>query len=227
MDSQQETSLLGTVFHQSLLLNSDGLKKLQSGNTVEACNSFAEASSLLRDQYCQSQTLKAGCKRPINWVQLSSQPFLDSRYRQKEASDEDSLPILFLRALNIASIPADSPFTWAILYNLALSCHIHGCRLGANGRQHMQKAHELYDVIRTQFLPHVSSDYSPMLSLAVHNNMGCIYREFSMHKESQECLKRAKEMLLAVSGEQGGLDDLKDVSLNLMALKKPARAPAA
>lgn len=216
------------VQQQSIDLNTEGVNHLQAGDTFAACNSFGKASSLLSTYIDNNiQPLQPGCKRPINWVQLPSSSFVSLSDHRKQIWDDGSFPILFLRALKIESTPTESPFTWAILYNLALSCHIHACKLGANGRQHLQKAHEMYDVVRTQFLPQVSSEDTPMLSLALYNNMGCIYREFSMFKESQQCLKRAKEILIDIHRKQGGLGDLKGVSLNLMALKKPSRAPAA
>jgi hypothetical protein len=220
------------VFQQCIQCNNEGIKHLESGDTVEASTAFAEASSTLGN-YSQPQTPRAGQKRRIQystWVELSSKSVLYNIGNKKVACNEP-LPILFLRAIAITPSEDIDTFhlTWAVLYNLALACHLLACKLGANGRRHLKKSHELYDIIRKRYLPQVPSEQSAYLSLAIHNNMACIYQEFAMHIESESCLTKANEMLYMISkGTTEPSGDLKEISLNLMvSSKRPARAPAA
>ena len=251
------------ALHQVCQANDEGVRYLQAGNTFDACNTLAKASSMLahlpQQEQCEAQPLQAGQKRRpedfYHWVELSSNAYFDCIHG--DYYKETTPPSLFLRAVvtrrtarttNRTSTstagedisPVD--LCWIVLYNLALSCHIYGYKLGANGRQHVHKAHELYDIVRTQYLPQVFSsassssselqNHAAMLSLALHYNMGYIYQDFEMHEESQACLKRAKEVIVlfnngATSSSTPPDDFTRNVSLILMVSKRPSRAPAA
>ena len=208
-------------------LNTKGIRDLQAGNVFDAFTTFGRASRMLGNildlvEIQLMQKRQAKCINYCKWVELSYDASFDSNSVETSA-------FLFLRAASI-EIPTmeasrDNYMTeicWVVLYNLALSAHIYACKLGTNGQQHMRKAHELYEILRTKYLPNAASENAPMLALALHTNIGYIYHCFGMYDDAHFCWQKAKEiMVFALGGD-------KEIILNLMLYKRSSSgAPAA
>lgn len=207
-------------------LNTKGIRDLQAGNVFDAFTTFGRASQMLGNildlQLLQKRQAK--CINYCKWVELFS---YDDSF---DSNAFETSAFLFLRAASIEvptmEVSGDNYMTevcWVVLYNLALSAHIYACKLGTNGQQHMRKAHELYEILRTKYLPNAASENAPMLALALHTNMGYIYHYFGMYDDARLCLQKAKEiMVFALGGD-------KEIILNYLMLYKRSSsgAPAA
>jgi hypothetical protein len=160
----------------------------------------------------------------------------------RKLTNDGSLFFLFLKALRIGDeCPSEEPpapddcagatpfdLSWVVHYNLALSCHLLGCQLGEQGHEHLQYAHDVYGFIIKHLLVQAPLEYWTILSLALFNNAGCIYREFAMHEEFVACLDLARDMLVSLPSDiVGGADMLTEFELNLMILERPTSAGAA
>jgi hypothetical protein len=215
-------------------LNNDGVTLFQMGKITEACTVLTNASSLLgrclRQRNASHNATGFENQYSSTWIDLS----YAARSAGRKQNNDDSLSFLFLRALRVEAntyLPVqemDCPLNlcWAVLYNLALSCHILACQNGAKGKGYLKRAHDLYEIVRTRFVPSEPSEQWATLSMALFNNAGCIYREFAMHNEYIACLGKVRDMLLRLPCENRD-EDFKIFSLNLMVLQTPTNAAAA
>jgi tetratricopeptide (TPR) repeat protein len=227
---------LSSVRQQIILLNNDGIASLQMGKINEACSLLTQASSILgRMSNNSAPSRSSPSQRPISysWIDFSTDSFVAS-FSDRKLANEISLPLLFLRTLRISSDVSCSGngdicplnLCWAVLYNLAISCHLLACQLGQTGNQHLRRAHELYEIVRSRFLAETPLEHRATVALALFNNAGYIYREFGMHEQSVACLGKARDMLAHLPGERLGAD-WKLFGINLMLLQQPTIADAA
>ena len=196
-------------------INNQGIAFLQMGNASEACKVLTKASILMSNTRTASDT-------PISfsWIDLSPETL--------KLSNESCY--LFLRSIRITSDNDDcspSSMRWAVLYNLAISCHLMACELGQAGNANMRRAHELYEIIRGRFLPGVPMEHRTMVAVALFNNAGCIYREFGMHEQAKACLVKVREIMACLPVERQGLDRKLLFGINLALLRAPTIAGAA
>jgi hypothetical protein len=228
------------------LLNNQGVSFLLMGQVNEACTYFARASTLLaglsNNRQTQSCSIIENCPFGYNWIDLSKSNA--TGFSDQKPIAEGSLPFLFLRAVLISECSENDEFelsyecgnsedtspgnqSWAVLYNLALSCHLLACLRGEKGgRPHLKRSHDLYGIVLNKFLIQAPPEHRAMLALALFNNSGCIYREYAMHTESVACLKKVREILASQLCENN-VADLKIFGLNVMVLQRPMLAEAA
>jgi hypothetical protein len=211
-------------------LNNEGVSCLQAGKTIEACNAFVGVSSILQRHHSVSQrSFKRNFQICCSWVELPPM----ASYSNGSSGEEDSTPFVFLHAVKLSGSDKESAdsLIWAILYNLALACQLTAYKLGASGYQFLRRAHKAYDTLRSRFLPKCLPIHTAVLSLAIYNNMGCIYQDFAMHDQARVCYGKAQEAVrfLTPRNEWVETNFLKEVSLSLMiSSQQPySRAPAA
>jgi hypothetical protein len=227
---------LSSMRQQIILLNNDGIAFLQMGKINEACTFLTKASSMLgRMSNKRPPSRRSPPQRPssYSWIDLSTDSFVAS-FSDRKLANESSLPFLFLRALRITSDVSCSGngdicplnLCWAVLYNLAISCHLLACQLGQAGNQHLRRAHELYEIVRNRFLAETPLEHRATVALALFNNAGYIYREFGMREQSVACLGKVRDMLSHLPGERLGTD-WKLFGINVMLLQEPTIADAA
>lgn len=215
--------------YQITSLNNNGVACLRMGNTRDACTILTKASSIL------GQMNDNGSSRPsassFSWLDLSTEPLFLSSFAEQKLPCESSLPFMFLRALRITptedddACPAD--LFWAVLYNLAISCQLMACQLGQKGNQHLRKAHELYEIVRSRFLVITPVEYRATVALAVFNNAGCIYKDVGMHEQSAACLHQVQEIMVTYFPKTQIQGKALLFGINLRLLQGPINAAAA
>jgi hypothetical protein len=238
---------MSSVNQEVILLNNHSVIYLQMGNPGEAFRLLSEAFTQVNNLFeCQAKRTNVVTHRPYRykWVDFSgSMTNHVGGERKNRGNDDESIPFLFLRALQISNCDHDDfeslccscgdsnehcpcGIAWVVWYNLAISCHILGCRLGEKGRHYLDRAYHLYELVRGRILAQVpSKDWSTLL-MAVFNNQGCIYHQYAMYEESHACLGKLRDVMVRMQGNRDGAD-WQVFCLNLMLLQKPRMAGAA
>ena len=119
---------------------------------------------------------------------------------------------------------------WAVLYNLALTCHLMACQAGASieGRENFARAMGLYQMLShsVDFFDGVPACHRTTFLLGLWYNQGHIYSEFSSHELTARCVVHVQTLLIQLRFEQPSID-MSETELNLILLKPPSTAGAA
>ena len=123
-----------------------------------------------------------------------------------------------------------SRLCWAILYNLALACHLKACQAGASteGRENFARAMGLYQMLShsADFFDGVPACHRTTFLLGLWYNQGHIHSEFSCHELTARCVVHVQTLLIQLRFEQPSVD-MSETELNLILLKPPSTAGAA
>ena len=224
--TQRETMM--NKNQEVLLLNNQGVAYLYKGKVNEACSLFTRASQLFGlSGNNESQRRRTMSPFGYNWIDLSASYI--SCLADRKLISAESLPFLFLQAVQITDCTDIIDFEdqrWAVLYNLALSCHLLACENGEMGSLHRKRAHDLYGIVLNNFMSQTPVEHRSILTLALFNNAGCIYRENAMHDAAEVCVGKVKEILVRLPHEKRGINS-KAFGLNVMVLERHELAGAA
>eukprot|EP00529_Nitzschia_sp_RCC80_P030684 CAMPEP_0113471782 /NCGR_PEP_ID=MMETSP0014_2-20120614/17159_1 /TAXON_ID=2857 /ORGANISM="Nitzschia sp." /LENGTH=300 /DNA_ID=CAMNT_0000364435 /DNA_START=189 /DNA_END=1091 /DNA_ORIENTATION=+ /assembly_acc=CAM_ASM_000159 len=245
-----------TMSQRLISLNNRAVLSLWTGHVVDSCCLLTEASSFLTTIRKNVQTKKkkknddgddhqtpapshSSSPFPFTWVDMSSvytshehlmiQRVVliddddggggDVKKDDQADSDDDG-----------DDLDRANGLCWAVVYNLALTCHLMACQAGESteGREHFARAMGLYQMLSysVDFFDQVPACHRTTFLLGLWYNQGHIHSEFASHELTVRCFVHVQTLLIQLRVEQPALD-MKETELNLILLKPPSTAGAA
>mmetsp|Transcript_10961 Transcript_10961/g.16940 ORF Transcript_10961/g.16940 Transcript_10961/m.16940 type:complete len:217 (+) Transcript_10961:273-923(+) len=209
-------------------LNNHALTLLQEQNYAQAVLAFKDTFRLVvtetRQRRDQSQERPQNNGRLPTFSALTwTDPFIARDGHHNVGSNCNYY--VFTRALIVRGQPIDeAELPIAVLYNFALSIHLHSLRIGAPGRSLQNKALELYEQalnLRT----------NPMIQSVVLHNVGLIHYELGQYEQTRACFQWLENAAAAGREEfqppKLPNEDYQHVLLNVKYLTEPSVAGAA
>jgi len=222
------------IVQQIITLNNCGTKHLQIGNLYDAFLCFTRASTILGHFKKTSNQDASVSFIGASWLEISAKLLKKLSSRRGRARGVP-LSNLYRRAIRLnGSMAADEkqnesrPLTlcWAVLYNLALSCHLLAYQDDKKDTTYLRRAIDLYEIVRINYLDSTPVEHKATQLLAIYNNLGCIYEYLGDADESDSCLRKVREFMDCLSSERYGAD-WKLFGLNIVALGRSRVANAA